>query len=61
MPWDWIPVVGLSQKLGYLFFVVKDQELKLVPDSKLWGLGNIQFDSEVLVIHKKDLKALKHG
>ncbi len=57
-PWDAMPVVGISQKLGYIFLKVPPHPSYEIMDYK--ASDKIQkFDHETLVIHKSNLRELE--
>jgi fructose-1,6-bisphosphatase/inositol monophosphatase family enzyme len=54
LPWDWAPVVGLSQRLGYVFLRLEPQEnSKLIPLPFTIETQNPQAPGcPILVVHK---------
>lgn len=57
-PWDICPIIGICEKLGYVFLEIINkrntfQVVKFVPP-----LQTVQFKREILIIHESNLKEL---
>lgn len=57
-PWDIYPVIGISQKLGYVFGVIKANKLKII-DMPI-NRKPIDTDSPVLIIHQDSVSQLNN-
>lgn len=53
-PWDWAPVVGISQHLGYKFFMTSTEETdnKIVQFDPVIPLQPIHFPNDIIVVHE---------
>lgn len=57
-PWDICPIIGICEKLGYVFLEIINkrntfQEIKIIPPLRV-----IQFKKEILIIHKSNIEEL---
>lgn len=58
-PWDLMPVRGISEALGYIFFrQIWNDGWELWPLEPLRAMHTIGFNHDTLVIHEKDAQAL---
>lgn len=59
MPWDWLPVIGISKRLGYKFFELTDKNKFVeVEEKRMLSLEPVEY-LEMLVVHESDVGILK--
>lgn len=53
-PWDWAPVVGISKKLGYKFFVAPANKIKvgITEVDPVVPTETILYDRDIIVVHE---------
>lgn len=51
-PWDWAPVVGISEKLDYQFFMTYNDDCRIVQFDPTIPRQPIFFEQDIIVVHK---------
>jgi len=54
-PWDIVPVIGMCQRLGFVFVEINDQDWTLRPFTPEVSKQEIRWPHEVLIVHQSRL------
>lgn len=57
-PWDICPILGISEKLNYVFLKIDDENKKIIPIKIQPPLEKFSLKAEIIIIHRSNLPEL---